>query len=117
MLAASLSNALLELLNHVIEIGITCAKAFCEPVSAALGNSLSISQHVELTSIAGRNRNFHAEALFNQGHETRDLGFVVLSCRARTYLNFHSVLQPHLCPDEIPPNAMAKPMGQSGRVP
>ncbi len=62
---ASLGNALLELLNYVIEIGITCAKAFCEPVSAALGNSLSISQHVELTGIARRDRNFQAKALFN----------------------------------------------------
>jgi hypothetical protein len=111
MLTASLGNALLELLNHGIEIGITCAKAFCKPVSAALGNSLSISEHLELTGSAGRNRNVHAEALFNQGHETRDLGFVVLSRRAGTYLNFHSVLQSCFVPGKIPrSNAMAEPM-------
>jgi hypothetical protein len=97
MLSASLGNALLELLNHVIEIGITCANAFCEPVSTALGNSLSISEHFELAGSAGCNRSFNAKALFNEGHETRDLGFIVLSRRAGTYFNFHSVLQSVLC--------------------
>jgi hypothetical protein len=96
MLTASLGNALLELLNHVIEIGITCAKAFCEPVSTALGNPLSIGEHLELTGSARRNRSFDAKTLLNQGHETRDLGFIVLSRRAGTYFNLHSVLQPCL---------------------
>jgi hypothetical protein len=93
MRTASLGKALLKLLNHVIEIGITCAKAFCEPVSTALGNSLSIGQHLKLTGSARRNRSFNAETLFDEGHETRDLGFVVLSGGAGTDLNFHSVLQ------------------------
>ena len=115
MLTASLGNAFLELLNHVIEIGITCAKAFCEPVSTALGNPLSIGEHLELASSAGRNRNVHAKTLFNQGHETRDLGFIALSRRAGTYLNFHSVLQSCFVPGKIPrSNAVAKPMGNLG---
>jgi len=85
--------ALLELLNHAIQIRIACAKASCEPVSTALRDSLAIGEHLKLASLARRNHGFNAQPLFNQGHETRDLGFVVLSRWAGTYLNFHGVLQ------------------------
>ena len=82
-------GSLLELVNHLVEIGIACAKAPGEPVSTTLSDSLSVSQYLKLTGLAGRDDGFSTQPLFYQGHETRDLGFVVLSCRARTYLNFH----------------------------
>jgi hypothetical protein len=91
--AAILATALLKLVNHSIEIGIAGAQASCEPVSTAPGNSLAIGEHLKLTGLARRNHGFNAEPLFDEGHETRDLGFVVLSCRAGAYHNFHSVLQ------------------------
>jgi hypothetical protein len=84
--------ALLELLNHVIEIGITRAETSGKPVSAPLRHSLVIRQHFKLARLARRYHCINAQPFFNQGHETRDLGFVVLSRRAGTYLNFHSVL-------------------------
>jgi len=46
-----------------------------------------------LTCLARRDHRFSSEPLFNQGRETRDLGFVVLSRGTGTYLNFHCVLQ------------------------
>jgi hypothetical protein len=95
--AASLATALLKLLNHRIEIGIAAAKASREPVPTAPRDSLAIGEHFKLTSLARRNHGFNAEPLLDEGRETRDLGFVVLSCRAGTYLNFHSVLQPIWC--------------------
>ena len=88
-----LATTLLELLNHVIEIGIAGAKASSEPVSTTPGDSLAIGKHFKLASLARRNYGFNAQSLSDKGHETRDLGFVVLSCRAGTYLNFHSVLR------------------------
>jgi hypothetical protein len=81
------------LLNHAFEIGIACAKAPGEPVSTALGYFLSISQDFKLTCFTWRNHSFSAKPLLNEVHETRDLGFIVLSRWAGTYLNFHSVLQ------------------------
>ena len=92
-LPASLGTALLKLINYAIQIRIAGAKASGDPVSTALCDSLAIGEHLKLTGLAGRNHGFNAEPLFNQGHETRDLGFVILSRRAGTYLNFHSVLQ------------------------
>jgi hypothetical protein len=80
---------LLELINHLVKIGIACAKAPGEPVSTTFGDSLSVSQHLKLTGLAGRDHGISTKPLFYQGHETRDLGFIVLSGRAGTYLNFH----------------------------
>jgi hypothetical protein len=80
---------LLELLDHTFEIRITGAKAPCEPVSTALGNPFAVSDYLELTGLTSRNDGFNAEALFDEGHETRDLGLVVLSRRAVNDLNLH----------------------------
>jgi hypothetical protein len=82
--------ALLELLNHAIEIGIAGAKAPGKPVSAALGNCLAIGKHFKLAGLARRNHGVNAEPLLDKGRETRNLGFIVLSSRAGTYLNLHS---------------------------
>jgi hypothetical protein len=84
-----LGTPLLELINHLVEIGIACAKAPGEPVPTTFGDSLSVSQHLKLTGLARRDHGISTKPLFYQGHETRDLGFIVLSRRAGTYLNFH----------------------------
>ena len=82
----------LKLLDHAIEIGIAGTKAASEPVPAALGNSLAVSDHLELTGLTRRKHGFNVEALLDEGHETRDLGFVVLSRWAVNDLDLHSVL-------------------------
>jgi hypothetical protein len=68
-----------ELLNHFLQIWITGPKAPREPVSAALGNSFAVRYHVELASLTGCAGRVNIQALLDQGHETRDLGTVVLS--------------------------------------
>lgn len=88
---------LLELLDHAIEIGISGAKAPCEPVPTALGNPLAVSDNLELTGLTRRNDGFNVEALLDEGHETRDLGLVVLSRRTVNDLDFHSVFQSASC--------------------
>jgi hypothetical protein len=87
----------LELLDHAIEIGIAGAKASCKPVPTALGYPLAVSDDLELTCLPGRNDGFYAEAIFDEGHETRDLGSVVLSRRAVDDLDLHYVIQSASC--------------------
>jgi hypothetical protein len=84
---------LLELLDHAVEVGVAGAKAACEPVSTALGYPLAVSDNVELTVLARRNDGFNVQAILNEGPETRDLGFIVLSRRAVNDLDLHFVLQ------------------------
>lgn len=88
---------LFELLDHSFDIGIAGAKLPCEPVPAALGNLLPVRDHLELTSFAGRQYRFNAQALLDEGHETRDLDLVVLSGRAVNDFDFHCVLQSASC--------------------
>jgi hypothetical protein len=83
------STVLLELLDHTIEIGIASPKAPCEPVPTAFRNPFAVSNHLELTNLARRKDGVNIEALFDEGHETRDLGLVVLSCRAVNDLDPH----------------------------
>jgi hypothetical protein len=85
----SLFATLFEFFNHAIGIGIARAKAPREPISAALGNPLAVSNNFELTSLPRRNDRVNVEALLDEGHETRDLGLVVLSCRAVNDLDLH----------------------------
>ena len=80
---------LLELVNHAIKVRIPGAKTSSEPVAAALHHCLAISQDFKLAGLSRRNHGINSQPLFNQGHETRDLGFVVPSSRAGKYLNFH----------------------------
>lgn len=68
-----------ELLNHFLQIWITGPKAPREPVSAALGNPFAVRDHVELASLARGADRVKVQALLDEGHETRDLGTVVLS--------------------------------------
>jgi hypothetical protein len=87
-----IGTVLLELLDHAVEIGITGAKAPGEPVPTALGNPLAVSDDLELTGLARHRDSINVEALLDEGHETRDLGLVVLSCRAVNDLDLHSIL-------------------------
>jgi hypothetical protein len=82
---------LLEPLDYAFEIRIAGAKAPREPVPTALGNLLAVGDHLELTGLTWRNDGFSfiPEALFDEGHETRDLGLVVLSRRAVNDFDFH----------------------------
>ena len=89
--------ALLEQLDHAVEIGITGAKASCEPVPAPLGNRLAVRDYVELAGITRRKEGVNAQALLDEGHETRDLGAVVLSSRAVNDFNLHFVLRSGSC--------------------
>ena len=82
----------LELLDHALEIGITGAKAPGEPVPTALGNPLAVSDDLELTGLTRHGDSINVEALLDEGHETRDLGLVVLSRRTVNDLDLHSVL-------------------------
>jgi hypothetical protein len=77
------------LLDQAIEIGIASTKAPRKPVSPALGYPLTISDNLELTSLPGCNNGFNVEALPDEGHETRDLCPVVLSCWTVNDLNLH----------------------------
>ena len=87
-----LCAALVDLLNHGFKIGIASAPFPCEPVSTALGDSLAISDYIKLTRLAGHDHCVNAEPILDEGHETRDLGFVVLSRRTGNYFDLQ------LCP-------------------
>lgn len=83
---------LLKLLHHSIQIRIPSAKLPREPISAALGNLLAVRKHLELTRLPRRKDGLNPQALLDEGHETRDLNFVVFSRRAMHDFHFHSVL-------------------------
>jgi hypothetical protein len=84
-----LATALLQLLHHAIQIRIASAKASGEPVAAALHHCLAVGQHFKLAGLSRRNHGVDTKPLFNQGRETRDLGFIVPSGRTGKYLNLH----------------------------
>jgi hypothetical protein len=50
---------------------------------------LAVCEHVELASFAGCTDGFNAEAILDEGSETRDLGGVVVSGRAVNDFDFH----------------------------
>jgi hypothetical protein len=79
--ALFLCTKLRNAIDHPVQIGITGAKAPCKPVSTTLGNSFAISENVKLTDFPRLKNSVNVEALLDKGHETRDLGFVVRSCR------------------------------------
>lgn len=85
----------LEVLDDGLELGIASPEFPREPVSASLGNSLAVGDHLELTCPARPHDGVNVEVLLDQGHETRGLGFVTLSYRAVDDLNLHFVLLLH----------------------
>lgn len=83
-----------ETLNHAVQIWIARAEAACEPVPAAFRDFLAVSKHVELPGLARCATHFNIQPLLDFGHETRDLGLVVLSRWAVNdfYLHYGSIL-------------------------
>lgn len=81
------------MLDQAIEIGVTGSKSPREPISTALGNPLAVRDHLELTGLTRGNDGFNAQALLDEGRETRDLDIVVLSGRAVNDFDLHHVLQ------------------------
>jgi hypothetical protein len=79
----------LDPLDHAFEIGIAGAKAARKPVSTALGDFLAIGEYLELTGFPRLSDSLNTEALLDEGHETRDLGPVVVSCWAMNDLDLH----------------------------
>jgi hypothetical protein len=79
----------LKQFEDTIEIGITGAKAPCEPAPTALRNPLAVCEHLELTDLARCNDSVNVQALLDEGRETRDLGFVVLSRRTVNDFDLH----------------------------
>jgi hypothetical protein len=79
----------LKQFEHAIEIGIPGAKAPREPVPAALRNPLAVRNHLELAGLTRRNDSVNIQALLDEGRETRDLGFVVLSSRTVNDFDLH----------------------------
>jgi hypothetical protein len=85
--------ALLKLVDHAIEIGIACAKLLREPVAAALGNYFAVRDYLELTGLTRRKHRINSQSLLDEGHETRDLNLIVLSCWTVNDFDFHWGLQ------------------------
>ena len=81
------------MVHHAVEIGIARAKHSGEPVPAALGDLRPVRDDVELAGLPRRSRGINSQSLLDEGHETRDLGIVVLSGRAVNDFDLHSVLQ------------------------
>lgn len=101
-----------ETLDHAVEIRIAGAEAACEPIPAALGNLLAVSKYVELPGLARCAKHFNIQTLLDLGHETRDLGFVILSRWAVNdfYLHFGSIsfaAVSYLSNSVLPPNHLA----------
>ena len=88
------TTVFLKQFEHAIEIGIPRAKAPREPVPTALRNPLSICKHLELTDPTRCNDSVNVQALLDESHETRDLGFVVLSCRTVNDFDLQFTLPP-----------------------
>ena len=69
----------LKLFDHAVEVRVAGAESPRQQVSAAFRDLLSIGNHIELTGLARCDHRFDAEARSDEGHETRDLGLIVLS--------------------------------------
>jgi hypothetical protein len=78
-----------EFIDHAIETGIAGAKASRDPVPAARRDPLAVRQHIKLAMLTRRANGLDVQAPLDQGHETRDLGLVVLSRRTVNYLDLH----------------------------
>ncbi len=76
-------------MDDVLGVGIACAKAAREPVTATLNDCLGIGGHLELAGFSGCEHDIQIEALLDEGCETRSLGLVVLSGRAVLNLDIH----------------------------
>ena len=75
--------------HHRVEVGVSCAEAPRQEISAPLGDRLSVNDDVELPFCSRFEQRLNAELVFDHGHETRDLGAIVLSGGAVNDLDFH----------------------------
>ena len=80
-----------ELLDHFFKIRVSGTKVAAEPVPAALGSFFTVDEHVELASFAWRANRFNIQTLLDEGHETRDLGAIVLSRGTVNDFDLHGV--------------------------
>jgi hypothetical protein len=92
LIVFALRAALLQLFHHALQVRIPGAKASCDEVSATFGDQFAIRENRKLARLSRRDNGVNTQPLFDEVCETRDLGLVVLSSRAGTYLNLHSVL-------------------------
>jgi hypothetical protein len=86
--------AVLKLLDHTVWIWIAGAKAAGQPVPSAFSDPFAVRDNLELAGLPGDKDGFNVKALLDEGHETRDLGLVVLSCRAVNDLDLHLSSKP-----------------------
>lgn len=101
-----------ETLDDAIQIRVAAAEAASEPVPAAFRDFLAVSEHVELPGLARCAKHFNIQTLLDLGHETRDLGLVILSRWAVNdfYLQFGSILfaaVSYLSNSLLPPDHLA----------
>lgn len=94
-----LGVALLELIDHVFHVRESGAEEDPrEKVAAACGNSLTVGDHIELAELTRRAHWIDAQALPDEGRETRDLGFGALSRGAVNDLDLRVVHDlPRVC--------------------
>jgi hypothetical protein len=85
----ALFEALLELFDHGVKIGITGAKAPRQPISAAFDDGLPVGNYIELAGFARRDHSLNTEPLLDEFRETRGLGLIARSSWAGTYFNSH----------------------------
>lgn len=83
---------ILNALDYALKIRIAGAKLSGNPVPTATCDLRTISDYVELSGFSWPCYSVDIESLLNEGRETRDLGFVILSCRAVNDFDLHSVL-------------------------
>jgi len=84
------SDAILELIDHPFEIGKAGAKEHAGGhVSAAGGDRSIVRHHVKLTRFAGLDNGVDAEALLDEGDETRRLEYGAVSGGTSTDFDLH----------------------------
>jgi hypothetical protein len=88
-----LARALLQQVNHAIQIGISRAKRPREPCPTPRGDAFAIGNYFKLPRLAMPGLGCNAEALLDEGNETRDLGLVIRSSWTGNYFDIHCVLE------------------------
>ncbi len=83
------SDSLFERIEQTVQIWIACAKSAREPVSASGGNWLAVRDHIELANGARFDGRCDADPFPDSGRETRSLGLIASSGRARDDFDVH----------------------------
>lgn len=82
-----------KLLDQPFEIGVAGAELSSEPVPTTSGKSLAVYDHVKLPRRSRSGQDLGTDLLLDEGHETRDPGFVVRSRGAVGNLDPHRSLR------------------------